>query len=1151
MAALLDLSATASHTDIICTWDLSDSPFSAVTSMVLTYTDLSSNEWINVPVSGNSPAEYTEIISDLSANTDFKVYLSVFGKNKAATPVKILMLSNVVIVTTGTPVTRPTIALLAGKTYLQVLFKEEGAADTDLTPYDFASENCDIDGFVVSCNDLDANAGDNAGHENAAPSARLFSKADVQTYSFSVGGVEHTYKYVLITDLQENTLHEVAVTYYNANGIGSISNTLQRRTAGGGDTFASFAVNDLFDGNVGATPSITVTWRDPVKAVHPDTVADVASRPKSILRQYFDGEDWVNDVTYNLYQVSDAELLTGFTYNSGHYSGDGSGNFTYSADATGLVAGRQYQYVITMRDIADTVDITSTTNYLGNDEFDPVVALQRPTFAIPASALTLNVQSGEFSFDAAFSAIVTNTGGFDEIDFSNNNFRLEYSIDNGENWEYKEITNVEGQLTCDNITRGSSQSEVQFKVTAIPSHTTRYIEIQGSAAVTTFYQYADPTSGVLTGNYNTTLPSNVDGFTYTNVTVADADTADGSITLTWDSSDNQVDGKTNELSLVFYRVVATKQSNPTVSRNFFLSADFTNVASYITLAANDLSGNYTDNGSTHSYTFNDGGAFFARAQEYMFTIQRGYVNLNSIASSPAGESGANDSELLYGNVATEDYALRMFKNPPPPTVNNYAFNTSTSAFTFNLGFGSAYAYGFSTGETYFEYSLNGQTAVSTLIAGGKTIDMSEIGARGDSFTLTVREYVETEYLSTGATDKFYSSDVTFEFKKQGPLDQPESFISYKNTGLENQDGTQMKIEWALVTDDAADALEVPVYYQLMIYDETAEEQHRSVAYFLLPSASDATMFKAADLAGLDYATYTVDNGKGVLIYTGLTLGHYYTYTIVARYYAPDFNAYVYGDAKPTGYALLAFGPLPVPSALIDVESNGITFNFDMAYNTTNHSGVLNDNMDFEYTKLDETGDPIGDPVALVAGENQVAVSDKFAGIAKGDIILVGFRTQFSTYSASNGTTDKFTSDIVSNFASVNPVTFTYSPQIKSFLLTYNSGNANIFVTHEINGEQPTEVHAVTTSLDVNDASTTATYYDGSATVSKQGTKADDYMYALTVPGVKVGGLKFLSIALHNSNGLDVAQASVTTGGLVAGNYILDPANPTIFEFVSQ
>jgi hypothetical protein len=1179
MAALLDLSANASHTDITCTWDLSDSSFSSVTSMVLTYTDLDSLEWVNVPVSGSTPVEYSEIITDLSANTDYKVYLTVMGRANVAPYAKILRVSQAVIVRTGEPVTRPTIGLLAGKTYLQVLFKE---SSEDLDPYNFDSVNCNIDGFVVSCNDLTANKEQNEDNEAAAPSARLFSKEDVKTYSFRVGVVDYTYKYVLISDLQSDHLYEVAVTYYTANGIGSVSNTLQRRTLESTETFASYAVNELYGGYVGATPSIRVTWRDPVKSTE-DVVADVASRPKTILRQYYDDETegWVNDVTYTLAVVTDAELLTGFTHNDGHYTGDGSGNFTYSEDSEGLVAGREYQYVITMRDTADTVDITSTTNYLGladidgtmTAQWDPVVALQRPTLDMSANALTLNVNTGDFSLNAAFSTIVTNTGGFAESEFNNDDFLLEYSINGGDDWSSQRINIVEGQVSCDNdILReiASTQKEVQFRISAKPMHQTSYMQMQGDTEPTTLDQPADATSSALTGNYDTTLPGDVSGFKYTNVTVANENIADGSITLMWDADDTPLGNKRNDLTLasshVFYRVVATKQSDPAVSRNFFLAADFTDVASYITLAGTDLSGNYQDHDGAYSYTFNANGAFFAIGDDYKFTIERGYVNLNTIASDPAGVAGANGSELLYGDAAPaesdSDYALRMFTNPPVPDVTDYAFNTSNGEFTFNLAYTFG-TYGFDDAGTYFEYSLKNntqnitETAIESQSTGLKTINMSEIGNVGDSFTLTVREYVDTRYVSDSSGNrKFYSNNVTFEFKKQGPLAQPDSLISYKDTGLNNQDGTQMKIEWALVTDAAATALGVPVYYELTVYDETDEEQVDQ--YYLLASAPNADMFSADDLAANPvYHTYDLINSDtyGKYIYTGLTKGHYYTYTIVARYYADDFDAYVSSQEKSTDNALLAFGPLPVPAATIDIESIGTFFNFEVAYTAPNISGIPDASLNFEYVKLNAESEVVeGSDVDLSEGENQVSI-DSFAGIEKGDTVPVGFRTYFSTLSTSDdNSTQKYTSTVISNYESVNPVTFTYSPQHKIVSISYSDGDCLITATHETNGEPISEVHAVTQSTNVANTSTLlATHYDGAATTSAtagDAEKSGDYVYTLTVPDVKVNGLKFLSLSLHNSSGLDVAQVSADAG-LPAGTYILDPANPTIFNFVSQ
>ena len=1153
---VLTLTATPRHTDIECSWDLTGTQFATVTSMVLTYTDLGTNQWYNQSVICDGPVAYTEMITGLESETDFKVYLTVYGKK--ANNDTLIVISSVKFVTTTAPPTPPEITLLAGETFLQVLF---WASSANKTPYNFASASSEIDGFVVSCNDLSANETANVNQENTTPSARQFSISDVKTYTFTdISGDEFTYKYVLMPGLQANHLHEVAVTYYTDYGLGSISNTLQLSTSSQTQTFASYALNDV-DVNhfVGVNPSLTITWRDPV-AVSTDGYADLSSKPKTIERQYQDAsENWISDGTYNLDQSKD--VTEAFT--SGQYQGDGSGNFVYNEDTTGLVAGTLYRYIITMRDTADTVDITSTTN--------EVVALKQPTLDMSANALILDVTTGNFSLDASFSTVVTDAGGFAESDFNNNGnayFRLRYSIDGGENWSTKAITVSNGSVSSDPIVRGTgSQIEIQFKIEARPMHSTSYYSTYfdtGSQA----NDFGDATLAVLSGNYNTTLPGAVANFAYTNLD--NSSNAVGSITLTWTEEDSSANNSYSDPSYVFFRIEATKASD---SSTFvaFLAADFTNINTYIT--GFDYSDTYDVSGGICSYTFDTNSpAFFVLGGDYSFTIKRAYINLNTIPSSPAGQAGASASEMLFGSIAGNGYAsLRLFENPPAPLVTSYEYQIHNNALVFNINYGAG-TYGFTNGETYFRVTLTNASGTQVYDASNNIqasiayyLNMTNIGAVGDSFTLRVRAYVFTDYLSSGTQDRFYSSEATKTFVKEGPVPASNSVVSYKDTNEQNQDGTDMLIMWSKVTDTAATALNAPIYYKLDVLDETTETT--TTIYLLPPDLLDASGNIDASNVELMFGSNSLptnsaryDNTNDPLfsyIYTNCTLGRDYSYTITAQYYAPDFDKYVLGESEQTARALRAFGAIPVPIAHIDVESTGTPtgtkFNFDMSYNPINNSGVANSDIVFEYSKVNSlaTNEIVsGTQYDLSANENQVAVS-VFNPIEKGDVILVGFRTYYETYVASNAVSMvKNYSALVSNPDSVNPVKFTYSPQIKSFLLTYNSGNANIFVTHEINGQQPTEVHAVTTSLDVNDASTTATYYDGGATVSKQGTKADDYMYALTVPGVKVGGLKFLSIALHNSNGLDVAQASAS-GGLAYGNYILDPANPTIFKFVPQ
>lgn len=1151
---VLTLTATPRHTDIECSWDLTGTQFATVTSMVLTYTDLGTNQWYNQSVICDGPVAYTEMITGLESETDFKVYLTVYGKK--ANNDTLIVISSVEFVTTTAPPTPPEITLLAGETFLQVLF---WASSANKTPYNFASASSEIDGFVVSCNDLSANETANANQENTTPSARQFSISDVKTYTFTdISGDEYTYKYVLMPGLQANHLHEVAVTYYTDYGLGSISNTLQLSTSSQTQTFASYALNDV-DVNhfVGVNPSLTITWRDPV-AVSTDGYADLSSKPKTIERQYQDAsENWISDVTYNLDQSKD--VTEAFT--SGQYQGDGSGNFVYNEDTTGLVAGTQYRYIITMRDTADTVDITSTTN--------KVVALKQPTLDMSANALILDVTTGNFSLDASFSTVVTDAGGFAESDFNNNGnayFRLRYSIDGGANWSTKAITVSNGSVSSDPIVRGTgSQIEIQFKIEASPRHSTSYYSTYfdtGSQA----NNFGDATSAVLSGNYNTTLPGAVANFAYTNLD--NSSNAVGSITLTWTEEDSSANNSYSDPSYVFFRIEATKASD---SSTFvaFLAADFTNINTYIT--GFDYSDTYDVSGGICSYTFDTNShAFFVLGGDYSFTIKRAYINLNTIPSSPAGQAGASASEMLFGSIAGNGYAsLRLFENPPAPLVTNYEYQIHNNVLVFNINYGAG-TYGFTNGETYFRVTLTNASGTQVYDASNNIqasiayyLNMTNIGAVGDSFTLRVRAYVLTDYLSSGTQDRFYSSEATKTFVKEGPVPASNSVVSYKDTNEQNQDGTDMLIVWSKVTDTAATALNAPIYYKLDVLDETTETT--ATIYLLPPDLLDASgnidasnvelMFGSASLP-TNSARY--DNTNDPLfsyIYTNCTLGRDYSYTITARYYAPDFDKYVLGESEQTARALRAFGAIPVPIAHIDVESTGTKFNFYMSYNPSNTSGVANSNIVFEYSKINSLAPTeviSGTQYDLSANENQVAVS-VFNSIEKGDVILVGFRTYYETYVASNAVSMvKNYSALVSNPESVNPVKFTYSPQIKSIHISYVGGQCSIAVTHEVNGETPSEFVGVTHSANVDNTLTLATYYDEAATSDAVpvANKIDDYTYTLTVPTVKDSGLVFANITLHNSKGLAVAQVSNSTG-LATGTYVLKRTEPTSHIFVYQ
>lgn len=1116
------LSATASLTEIECSWNLSGSLFQTVTRILLTYTDMGGQAWQTIAVSPDGPISYREVIYGLDTNTQYKVYLTVFGKKAdGSTHIEV---SAVQYATTTQGERRPFVSMLSGQTYLQVLFWADAS---NSIPFEFSGSG--VAGGIISYTKT-------VGALVGAPVAYTFGVNNVVTYNFSDGnGNPYTYKYVLVTGLTATSEYEVAISYYTDDDIGPISATATVATSAREQSFAAYALNEVNSPNatVNASPTITARWRNPVVLVN-DTYADIPSRPLQVVREKQVGETWVTDVTYALDQTID--VTTTPVFSSGKYHGEGAGVFAYKEDTVGLVAGTLYRYAVSMRDVADTVTTVSRTN--------AVRALGTPTIAFAASNLKLNVNTGTISLDASFSDIFTNTGGFQLSDYDNSDFKLEYMVGAGA-WQTKRINVVNGRVAS-SVDRGANQQAIKFKITARAQNATLYVATELASPSTA---YSNAISESFESNYvlNTTLPGSVTGFTYTNTTSSDV--ANKSITLTW----SHTDSANNPIGNMFYRVVATRASDST-SKVIFIAADFSAISNFLT--GYDLSGSAIPYEGICSYTFSPSvDAFFATGESCSFTIQRGYTNSNAISSVPAGEAGVG-CELLYGPTAgASANSLKIFANPPAPLLSNYEFIETSYGLFFRLAYSeSVIAYGFSTTDTYFRVTITDANSnivydVSNNVqaANRYAIDMANIGSVGDQFTLTVREYVTTKYLSNSDTNGvFYSNTTTKSFIKEGPHDSSDAVVSYKNTGESVPDGTHMKITWVPVTDAAAAALGANIYYVLNVIDETVDAT--STGFFLLPpsltavdkTVSDpANMFIGGVLPVLSaYDRYDDSNAAALsYIFTGCVLGREYSYKITARYYAPDFNKYVVSPSTFTARAMLAFNNPPSPLALIDVEANGTNLNFDMAYGSNNTSGIPNASLRFEYTEVNSSSVPIGDLYELNVGENIVTIASLATIINEGDIIPVAFNTYFNAIpNSSTDVTTKFSSDRISNLSGVNPPRYTYSPQIKTINIAYVAGQCKISIIHEINGAAPSSVLAVTNSANVSNVLTLSTIYDpNSASAVTPAGPIGDFTYVITVPNVKVGGLAYATVTLFNSSGMVVANVE-NNSGLAAGNY---------------
>ena len=1133
------LTVNVERTSLVCNWSLiGDTDFDTITGQVLTYTDLSYNSWYNQQVSASgTPDEYEEIITGLDENTEYKVYVTAIGKKNG---VRVVKTSMVVYKTTGANRANPVFTLLSGKDYLQLVFWEPGHIPTtdygnpSAIAYDF--EDSDIQSFIISVNNLTTQSG----VEESAPSVVAKTVADdVKTYVVSdPNGHTYTYHYILITGLEENSNYEVAVTYLTDVDILPIlplSATQQRETkeAAAGSNAPSYALNTVDeDNNVGENISIDVVWRAPATLVVTgnDTQADIPPVSASIQRQKSTdaGVNWTDDGAVVNHTAS----------------ADSSGNYTYN-DTTGLTLGALYKYKIDMKDAQGNVITTTTTNN--------VRALKKIAATLTAANIKLDASTGEVWLDTNFIGIVTldagtaRVGGFEVSEFANrpsfnNQFRLKYTIDG--DVDYKLITISEtGRATSEKIARTAEKSiTVQLEVN--PSHETLLIPTIFSDEVSAFSRSFVTSDSVTL--YNTTLPGDVENFVYKNTQFFDETQGSGKLILTWSPTDSASNPNAEDFYIV---KVTDTTASPNTVYTIVLAPPSVTLSEYPTTY--DLSDNYVSNDGFLAYEVTR-----TTGHAYTATIQRVYIYNTVTLDTNTSVVG----HFLYGDINTGGEALIQFTNPPVPTLTGLAFNDATKVLSFVLTHGTA-TYGFDDEDTYFEVTLTNASDVLQTItlvpgtgangAGTNTIDMTTIGNEGDAFTLHVREYVTTKYVSNSDdTNNFYSSEVTRTFKKLSPLDAPATVVSSK-VGV---NGTDMKIEWTKVTNEVADAYDpvAIVYYVLDVIDSASNSD---TVYLVAPehfpvNATRKTNMFGSNALPTNHDEYVKDTATNFsYTYTDCVPGRSYTYSITARYYARDITDYVVSEPTSAARALLAFSELPVPVALIDVETNGTKFNFEMAYNDTNTSGVSNSDLTFEYIELDATAphDLSGNPVDLDEGQNaDVLVSSFSQTIEAGDIIPVGFRTYYYTYANSTDEVEtKYTSEIASNFV-INPVKFTYLPQIKKIIISYEDGSANIAVVYEKNGTLFGEVHVVTQSADSSDVlHLTGTHDEGTTDNHSYDLRINDYRYTVTVPNVKVDGLTFVSFAGHVEVGLVVAHMT-RDAGLLAGTYVRQALYSKVF-----
>jgi hypothetical protein len=1133
MANLLALTAVALDTNMKCSWTLVGSAFSSVTSMVLTYTDLDTVEWINVPVAVTGTGAYEEIVGGLTPEREYKVYLTVFGKD--GSNANLLKLSEVKYVKALAPPALPEITILSGVDYLQLLFKDAVGA-----PYNFYGKG--ILGFVVSCNDLSADASANNANVGG-PSAKDFLVSQVKEYSFTaLEGGAHMYNYVIMPDLASSSDYEVAITYYDEFGIRPIQNITTPEAPANtksieSPTFTAYALNDPVNPfTTVTTPKIIVEWRNPLVKIL-DDLADLPQRPLKIVREKKVGTNSENqpiyeeDASFNLSQSVD--LATNFTDNG--YSRLSAGKFAYT-DSDNLVAGTQYRYVVTMKELNGTTETDSTT--------PPVVALITPTVELPAETLILDVSDGSIQLDASFSEIVTNDGGFAQSDFANTDFKLAYKLGTDTTWSYKAITIANDRVTTADIARRvAGQESVVFKIMATPKHTTdyaSYTDDTDSQDITSSRESAE-----LGDNYNTVLPGEVADFEYTNATATA--TAEASFTLTWSATDS----KTNDNSDPFYRVVATNDPN-----------HFTAIFSEAVVSrkpAHDFADVITAVDGTLSYTFDaTTNAFFTKGQDYSFTIQRIYLDNNTISRENTDVAGVGLGEegYLLGTVAGESHRpLRMFENPPTPVPSAHAFNEETGVLSFTLNHAVDPAtHGFINADTRFKITVKDSDGDVFFTEGDvdqtatkvHTVAMSS-AVVGGRYTLTVMAQNYAGFLGhdngpSSGTSFYSAATEELEFVKEGPVGTSTSVISNNSIGGETR-GADLLVDWSAVTDAAAAELGAPIYYIMSVQDETATPKPAPVVVYLKsPVAEDADMFIGAAPANL-YAFSDANSNTPSYEHTVPTLGHEYSFTIKAQYLSKQFaDKYITGGNKKTTNDLLAVGDLPNPAVTMDVEHNTeigdrVHIMMDLA-DAINESGLVAADLKFVYVTDKAVMTYLGANVM-----EATILASAFNSLVKKEKIPISVYTFYRTHSSSEHIEEEdveFLSSGVINTdqAQFNPVRYTFAPQVKQVTLEYVDSSANIVVTVEANDNvAPIEAVIMTHATDGN-VYTLTHDRDAQGQFVSAGTGNDgDYNYSLSV-AVGEGSLMLFSFTCNNPKGLGVAKFGHPTG-LAEGTYVRD------------
>ena len=1145
------LTVNVERTSLVCEWNLiGDTDFDTITGQVLTYTDLSYNSWINQQVSASgTPDKYDEIITGLDASTDYKVYVTAIGKKTVGgVTSRVVKTSNVVYKTTGAIRANPDFTLLSGKDYLQVVFWEPGQIPTATygqpaaVAYNFLTS--DIKSFIISVNNLTTQSG----VEEAGTSLRSFEATDVKTYEvIDTNGYTYTYKYILIEDLRESSRYEVAVTYMTEVDILPIlalsaTKIQETKDSVGEGRAASYALNtrDASD-SVGVSASIDVVWRAPETKVVTDTQADIPLTSSSIQRQRKNSGVWENDGSpEDLNQLQLAAMR------------DANGNYKY-VDTTGLLLGTFYRYNIDLKNADGTVIISTQTN--------EVRSLTKISATLTASQIKLDTSTGDVWFESSMSTLfnlgtlgTAVLGGFGYDEFVNrgslnNQFRLKYTIDGVV--AYKPVTLNTDSGIASSITNKIARTAEQSITVALelnPSHETEYHPTALPA------KYTAVSRSLLTTNevtlYNTTLPGAVQNFVYKNTQASDADQGSGKIRLTWSSTDSA----SNPHAEHFYIVKVTDTTaSPNTDYTIVLAAPGVTLSEYPTTY--DLSDNYT--GTTdlaYEVTRTTGHAYTA-------TIRRVYIYNTVTLDTNTSVVGY----FLNGPLNTGGQELIQFTNPPAPTLTDVAFNAATKVLSFVLTHGTP-SFGFTAEQTLFDVTLTNLTSglpetfslvpgTGTNGAGTNTINMTNIGNDGNTFRLSVRAYVTTKYDSTKTlTKNFYSSEVGVTRRKLSPLGAPATVVSSKFVN----NGTDMKIEWTPVTNAVAEtyATAATIYYVLNVTDNQSPPATDTV-YLVAPEHFPVNATMQTNMFGVNalptnHDDYVKDTEtKFSYTYTTCVPGRSYTYSITAKYYARDYSYYVESNPTSAARPLLAFSELPVPVALIDVETDGAKFNFEMAHNATNSSGISNIDLTFEYIELNATTPhaPIGSAVNLVLGENADVLRSSFSQtIEPGHIIPVGFRTYYNTYANSTDTaTTKYTSGIASNFA-INSVKFTFLPQIKRIHITYGANSASIGVAYETNGTPFGEVHVVTQSADSSDVVHLTGTHDEGTTDNHNAdvpVRSNDVRYTFTVPTVKSSGLTFVSFAGHVAKGLVVAHMA-RDAGLDGGIYVRQELYSKVF-----